>query len=67
MQRLLAERRSTFEPSGGGPVLTDLATGAALAKSSLVGPPCMALVRRPGAGFPGHPQAGIPAQALARL
>lgn len=53
-------------PSGGGLNLVDAETGAPLAKSSQVGPAYMALVRRFGTGFPGHPQPGIAAQALAR-
>ena len=66
LQRLLAERGLKFVPSGGGLVLTDLSTGEILAKSSQVGPPYMALVRRFGAGFPGHPRPCLAAQALAR-
>jgi len=62
----LGQRGLRFVPSGGGLVLTDLATGRTLAKSSEVGPAYMALVRRFGSGFPGHPQPGIAAQALAR-
>jgi len=66
LQRLLAERRLKFVPSGGGLVLTDLSNGEILAKSNQVGPPYMALVRRFGTGCPGHPQPGIAVQALAR-
>ncbi len=66
LQTALGDRGLRFVPSGGGLVLTDAATGNALAKSSQVGPPYMALVRRFGTGFPGHPQPGIAAQALAR-
>ena len=66
LQKALCDRGLRFIPSGGGLVLTDFSTGSPLAKSSQVGPPYMALVRRFGAGFPGHPQPGIAAQALAR-
>jgi hypothetical protein len=62
----LAERGLKFAPSGGGLNLVDATTDKALAKSSQVGPAYMALVRRFGTGFPGHPQPGIAAQALAR-
>ncbi len=65
-QRLLAERDLKFVPSGGGLVLTNLSTGDVLAKSSQVGPPYMALARRFGTGFPGHPRPGLAVQALAR-
>ena len=66
LQKALAERGLKFIPAGGGLNLVDVATGEALAKSSHVGPPYMALVRRFGAGFPGHLQPGIASQALAR-
>jgi hypothetical protein len=66
LQSMLAERGLKYVPSGGGLVLVDLSTGEHLAKSSQVGPAYMALVRRFGTGFPGHPQPGIAAQALAR-
>jgi ATP-dependent DNA helicase RecQ len=62
----LGKRGLTFVPSGGGLNLVDTETGEPLAKSSQVGPAYMALVRRFGTGFPGHPQPGIAAQALAR-
>jgi hypothetical protein len=64
LQDALAGRGLRFVPSGGGLLLTDLATGRALAKSSQVGPAYMALVRRFRSGFPGHPSPGIAAQAL---
>jgi ATP-dependent DNA helicase RecQ len=66
LQRALADRGLKFAPAGGGLVLIDAVTGQTLAKSSQVGPAYMALVRRFGTGFPGHPQPGIAAQALAR-
>ena len=65
LQSALHTRGLRFVPSGGGLVLTD-ATGKPLAKSSEVGPPYLALVRRFRAGFPGHPRPGLAAQALAR-
>jgi hypothetical protein len=66
LQTALRERGLRYIPSGGGLVLADAANGETLAKSSQVGPPYMTLVRRFGTGFPGHPQPGIAAQALAR-
>jgi hypothetical protein len=64
LQSALRARGLRFVPSGGGLVLTDLASGKPLAKSSQVGPAYMALVRRFGAGFPGHPNPGLAARAL---
>jgi ATP-dependent DNA helicase RecQ len=66
LQRALGERGLKFTPSGGGLILTDLATGATLAKSSQVGPAYLDLVRRFGNGFPGHPLPGLAIRALAR-
>jgi hypothetical protein len=66
LQEALGDRGLRFRPSGGGLILADLATGEALAKSSLVGPPYLDLVRRFRAGFPGHPRPGLAVQALAR-
>jgi hypothetical protein len=66
LQRALGERGLKFEPSGGGLVLTDLATGATLAKSSQVGLAYLDLVRPFGTGFPGHPLPGLALRALAR-
>ncbi|MES2914059.1 MAG: hypothetical protein V4753_02970 [Pseudomonadota bacterium] len=65
LQVALGERGVKFTPSGGGLVLTDLATGATLAKSSQVGPAYLDLVRRFGNGFPGHPLPGLAIRALA--
>jgi ATP-dependent DNA helicase RecQ len=66
LQSALCDRGLRFIPSGGGRVLTDLATGEPLAKSSQVGPAYLDLVRRFGTGFPGHPRPGLAIQALAR-
>jgi len=66
MQSALRDRGLRYEPAGGGLNLVDVATGEPLAKSSQVGPAYLALVRRFGAGFPGHPRPGLAAQALAR-
>jgi len=66
LQSALRQRGLRFIPAGGGLVLTDLATGKPLAKSSQVGPAYLTLVRRFGAGFPGHPRPGLAVQALAR-
>ncbi|MEZ5799006.1 MAG: hypothetical protein R3D63_16930 [Paracoccaceae bacterium] len=66
LQAALRDRGLRFAPSGGGLLLVDLASDRPLAKSSQVGPAYLALVRRFGAGFPGHPRPGLAAQALAR-
>ena len=66
LQRALGERGLRFTPAGGGLVLTDLATGVTLAKSSQVGPAYLDLVRRFRSGFPGHPLPGLAIRALAR-
>lgn len=66
LQLALARRGLRYEPAGGGLNLTDAVTGEALAKASRVGPAYLDLVRRFGAGFPGHPNPGIAAGVLAR-
>ena len=66
LQLALRDRGLRFIPSGGGLLLTDIASGEALAKSSQVGPAYLDLVRRFGAGFPGHPRPGLAVQALSR-
>jgi hypothetical protein len=67
LQAALGRRGLRYAPAGGGLNLVDAATGKALAKSSQVGPAYLALVRRFRAGFPGHPNAGLAAQALTPL
>jgi hypothetical protein len=64
LQTALRDRGLRFQPSGGGLILIDLASAAALAKSSQVGPAYLDLVRRFGTGFPGHPRPGLAAQVL---
>jgi hypothetical protein len=66
VQAALGVRGLRFVPSGGGLLLTDLASGKPLAKSSQVGLPYLDLVRRFRSGFPGHPRPGLAMQALAR-
>ena len=66
LQSALRQRGLRFQPAGGGLNLIDAATGEPLARSSQVGPAYLGLVRRFGAGFPGHPRPGLAAQALAR-
>jgi hypothetical protein len=63
-QSALSERGLRYAPAGGGLNLVDAATGEPLAKASQVGPAYLALARRFGAGFPGHPNTAIAAQAL---
>jgi hypothetical protein len=66
LQNALTQRGLRFVPSGGGLSLVDGTDGRVLAKSSQVGPAYLDLVRRFGAGFPGHPRPGLAVQALAR-
>jgi hypothetical protein len=67
LQAALRSRGLRYEPAGGGLNLLDAESGKPLAKSSEVGPAYLDLVRRFGAGFPGHPRPGLAAQALTRL
>ena len=64
LQAALGQRGLRYAPAGGGLNLTDAASGKTLAKASDVGPAYLALARRFGAGFPGHPNTAIAAQAL---
>jgi hypothetical protein len=66
LQVALSRRGLRYEAAGGGLNLVDAVTGDSLAKSSLVGPAYLSLVRRFGTGFPGHPRPGIATGALAR-
>jgi hypothetical protein len=66
LQAALRRRGLHYVPAGGGLVLVASDTGETLAKASQVGPAYLALVRSFGGGFPGHPNAGLAAQALAR-
>jgi hypothetical protein len=67
LQSALRKRGLLYEPAGGGLNLVDAESGEPLAKSSQVGPAYLALVRRFGVGFPGHPRPGLAAQALTPL
>jgi hypothetical protein len=64
LQAALRRRGLRYAPAGGGLNLVDAATGEPLAKASQVGPAYLALSRRFGAGFPGHPNTAIAARAL---
>lgn len=64
LQAALRRRGLRYEPAGGGLNLVDAATGEPLAKASQVGPAYLALARRFGSGFPGHPNTAIATQAL---
>jgi hypothetical protein len=64
LQAALGERGLRYAPAGGGLNLVDAASGRTLVKASEVGPAYLALARRFGAGFPGHPNTAIAAQAL---
>lgn len=66
LQKALRRRGLCYVPAGGGLNLVDAATGEPLAKSSQVGPAYLDLVRRFGAGFPGHPRPGLAMQVLGK-
>lgn len=66
LQEALRQRGLRYVPAGGGLNVFDAGTGELLAKASQVGPAYMALVRRFRSEFPGHPNAGLAAQVLAR-
>lgn len=65
MQAALRARGLQYVPAGGGLNLMDPETGEVLCKSSQAGPGYQDLVRRFGAGFPGHGRPGLAALALA--
>jgi hypothetical protein len=65
MQQGLAQRGLRHVAAGGGLNLIGIKTGRVLCKGSQVGPGYLELVRRFGAGFPGHPRPGLAAQVLA--
>jgi len=65
LQRALGQRGLRYQPAGGGLNLVEARSGKVLAKSSQVGPAYLALARRFGVGFPGHPRPGIAAGILA--
>lgn len=66
LQAALARQGLAYHPAGGGLTLIDTETGEVLCKASQVGPAYLALVRRFGTGFPGHPRPGIAHLALDR-
>ncbi|MCU0826556.1 MAG: hypothetical protein MUE52_03945 [Tabrizicola sp.] len=67
LQTALGQRGLRYVPAGGGLNLVEAASGRTLAKASDVGPAYLALARRFGAGFPGHPNTALAAQALRPL
>lgn len=66
-QAALHLRGLAYIAAGGGLNLIDPETGEVLCKGSQVGPGYMDLVRRFGAGFPGHGRPGLAAMALAGI
>lgn len=66
LQTALARHGLAYHPAGGGLTLIDTETGEILCKASQAGPAYLALVRRFGTGFPGHPRPGIAHLALDR-
>lgn len=67
MQAALLARGLQYIPAGGGLNLIDPETGEVLCKGSQVGPGYQDLVRRFGAGFPGHPRPALAAMAMAQV
>lgn len=67
MQAALRARGLQYVAAGGGLNLIDPETGEVLCKGSQVGPGYQDLVRRFGAGFPGHPRPGLAALAMASV
>ncbi|WP_430465597.1 hypothetical protein [Tabrizicola sp.] len=65
MQAALRAEGLAYIAAGGGLNLIDSETGEVLCKGSQVGPAYRDLVRRFGAGFPGHPRPGLAALAMA--
>ena len=59
LQAALGRQGLAYHPAGGGLSLIDTETGEVLCKASQAGPAYLALVRRFGTGFPGHPRPGI--------
>ncbi|MEL6978543.1 MAG: hypothetical protein AAGM38_07695 [Pseudomonadota bacterium] len=53
-----------FRPAGGDLAVHRLSSGERLAKASEVGPSYAALIRRFGAGFPGHPHRWLASKLL---
>ncbi len=66
MQATLRARGLQYVPAGGGLNLIDPETDEVLCKASQVGPGYQDLVRRFGAGFPGHGRRGLAALARAQ-
>jgi hypothetical protein len=55
-----------YHPSGGGLIIIDSSTGEVLCNASDVGPSYGDLVRKFGAGYPGHPKPWLAEEALAK-
>jgi hypothetical protein len=66
MQATLRARGLQYVPAGGGLNLIDPETAEVLCKASQVGPGYQDLLRRFGAGFPGHGRRGLAALARAQ-
>ena len=67
LQAALRARGLQYIAAGGGLNVIDPETGEVLCKGSQVGPGYQDLVRRFGAGFPGHPRPGVAALAMASV
>lgn len=60
----LEQDELTLKPAGGGLAICSKSSGQRLAKASDVGPGYLQMIRRFGAGFPGHPQKHLPERVL---
>jgi hypothetical protein len=56
LQAAMDRRGIAYYPSGGGLIVIDARTGEVHCKASEVGPGYLQIVRRFGAGMPGHPK-----------
>lgn len=65
LQARLAEHDLAYRPAGRGLEIIELSTQARVAKASAIGPGYAQLVRRMGAGYPGHPHAWLAERVLA--
>lgn len=66
LQRALSRRGLRLRPAGGGLTVTVSGTGRSLCKLSQAGPGYAALIRRFGAGFPGHRHTKLTRRILGR-
>ena len=66
LQERMDDAGLSYYPTTGGLIVIDARTGEVIAKASDVGPAYGTLVRRFGAGLPGHPNPDLARKALGR-